>query len=80
MVEDEDQGSRSGTSRFSDVNAKNSRLRRKRSSFNVDQSETHLRADVFETILADWFEEQGVRLAVSLSSSKSSRLKSVVQN
>ena len=29
---------------------------------NVDQSETHLRADVFETILADWFEEQGVRL------------------
>ena len=29
---------------------------------NVDQSETHLRADAFETILADWFEEQGVRL------------------
>ena len=29
---------------------------------NVDQSETHLRADVFETILADWFEEQGVQL------------------
>ncbi len=29
---------------------------------NVDQSETHLRADVFENILADWFEEQGVRL------------------
>ena len=29
---------------------------------NVDQSETHLRADVFENILADWFEDQGVRL------------------
>ena len=29
---------------------------------NVDQSETHLRADAFETILADWFEQQGVRL------------------
>ena len=29
---------------------------------NVDQSETHLRADVFEHILADWFEAQGVRL------------------
>ena len=29
---------------------------------NVDQSETHLRADAFETILADWFEDQGVRL------------------
>lgn len=29
---------------------------------NVDQSETHHRADVFEAILADWFEEQGVRL------------------
>ena len=29
---------------------------------NGDQSETHLRADVFENILADWFEEQGVRL------------------
>ena len=30
---------------------------------NVDQSETHaIRADAFETILADWFEEQGVRL------------------
>ena len=29
---------------------------------NVDQSETHLRADVFENILADWFEAQGVRL------------------
>ncbi|MDP6870192.1 MAG: TPD domain-containing protein [Candidatus Poseidoniaceae archaeon] len=29
---------------------------------NVDQSETHERADLFEEILADWFEEQGVRL------------------
>ena len=29
---------------------------------NVDQSETHERADIFEEILADWFEEQGVRL------------------
>ena len=29
---------------------------------NVDQSETHIRADVFEDILADWFENQGVRL------------------
>ena len=29
---------------------------------NVDQSETHLRADLFENILADWFEAQGVRL------------------
>ena len=29
---------------------------------NVDQSETHERADIFEVILADWFEEQGVRL------------------
>lgn len=29
---------------------------------NVDQSETQLRADLFEDILADWFEEQGVTL------------------
>ncbi len=29
---------------------------------NVDQSETHSRADLFEDILADWFEEQGVRV------------------
>ena len=29
---------------------------------NVDQSERVLLADLFETILADWFEEQGVRL------------------
>ncbi len=29
---------------------------------NVDQSETHYRADVFEDILADWFENQGVRV------------------
>lgn len=29
---------------------------------NVDQSETHERADLFEEILADWFENQGVRL------------------
>jgi len=29
---------------------------------NVDQSETQLRADLFEDILADWFEEQGVKL------------------
>ena len=29
---------------------------------NVDQSETHVRADLFEEILADWFEGQGVRL------------------
>ncbi len=29
---------------------------------NVDQSETHERADLFEEILADWFEAQGVRL------------------
>ena len=27
---------------------------------NVDQSETHERADLFEDILADWFEDQGV--------------------
>ena len=29
---------------------------------NVDQSETHVRADLFEEILADWFEDQGVRI------------------
>tara|TARA_X000001036_G_scaffold83940_1_gene75983 strand:+ start:2941 stop:3978 length:1038 start_codon:yes stop_codon:yes gene_type:complete len=29
---------------------------------NVDQSETQVRADLFEDVLADWFEEQGVRL------------------
>ena len=29
---------------------------------NVDQSETHVRADRFEDILASWFEGQGVRL------------------
>ena len=29
---------------------------------NVDQSETHVRADIFEDILADWFEEQGVNV------------------
>ena len=29
---------------------------------NVDQSETQLRADLFEDILSDWFETQGVRL------------------
>ncbi len=29
---------------------------------NVDQSETHERADIFEDILADWFESQGVRV------------------
>ncbi|NCF97074.1 MAG: hypothetical protein GWP21_04050 [Euryarchaeota archaeon] len=29
---------------------------------NVDQSETHVRADLFEEILADWFEDQGVRV------------------
>ncbi len=29
---------------------------------NVDQSETHVRADLFEEILADWFENQGVRV------------------
>lgn len=29
---------------------------------NVDQSETHERADIFEEILADWFEAQGVRV------------------
>lgn len=28
---------------------------------NIDQSETHLRADLFEEILCDWFEENGVR-------------------
>ena len=29
---------------------------------NVDQSETQVRADLFEDILADWFEAQGVRV------------------
>ena len=29
---------------------------------NVDQSETHDRADLFEEILADWFEDKGVRI------------------
>lgn len=29
---------------------------------NVDQSETQIRADLFEDILADWFELKGVRL------------------
>ena len=29
---------------------------------NVDQSETHVRADIFEDILADWFEDQGVNV------------------
>ncbi|MCH1540450.1 MAG: C15orf41 family protein [Candidatus Poseidonia sp.] len=29
---------------------------------NVDQTETHERADLFEEILADWFEAQGVRI------------------
>lgn len=29
---------------------------------NVDQSEVQVRADLFEDILADWFEEKGVRL------------------
>ena len=29
---------------------------------NVDQSETHTRADLFEEILADWFESRGVRI------------------
>ncbi len=29
---------------------------------NVDQSETHTRADLFEEILCDWFESKGVRL------------------
>jgi len=29
---------------------------------NVDQSVTHERADIFEEILADWFEDQGVRV------------------
>ncbi|MBT3772874.1 MAG: TPD domain-containing protein [Euryarchaeota archaeon] len=28
---------------------------------NVDQTETHLRAELFEDILCDWFEENGVR-------------------
>ena len=29
---------------------------------NVDQSETHTRADLFEEILSDWFESKGVRI------------------
>ena len=29
---------------------------------SVDQSETQVKADLFEDILADWFEEQGIRL------------------
>jgi len=29
---------------------------------NVDQTETHVRADLFEDILSDWFESKGVRL------------------
>ncbi len=29
---------------------------------NVDQSETHLRADLFEEVLADWFESRGVKI------------------
>jgi hypothetical protein len=29
---------------------------------NVDQSETHTRADLFEEILSDWFESMGVRI------------------
>ena len=29
---------------------------------NVDQSETHSRADLFEEVLADWFESRGVSL------------------
>ena len=29
---------------------------------NVDQSETHSRADLFEEILADWFESRGVKI------------------
>ena len=29
---------------------------------NVDQSETHEKADLFEEVLADWFEQKGVRL------------------
>ena len=29
---------------------------------SVDQSETQVKADLFEDILADWFEQQGVRL------------------
>ena len=29
---------------------------------NVDQSETHTRADLFEEVLADWFESRGVNL------------------
>ena len=29
---------------------------------NVDQSETHSRADLFEEVLADWFESRGVKI------------------
>ena len=29
---------------------------------NVDQSETHTRADLFEEVLADWFESRGVKI------------------
>ena len=29
---------------------------------SVDQSETQVKADLFEDILADWFEDQGIRL------------------
>lgn len=29
---------------------------------NVDQSETHTRADLFEEVLADWFESRGVNI------------------
>ena len=29
---------------------------------SVDQSETQVKADLFEDILADWFEAQGIRL------------------
>lgn len=29
---------------------------------NVDQTETHIRADLFEDILSDWFESKGVRI------------------
>jgi len=29
---------------------------------NVDQTETHTRADLFEEILADWFESKGVKI------------------
>ena len=29
---------------------------------NVDQTETHIRADLFEDILSDWFESKGVKI------------------